>query len=64
MIRIARTVKEKIHLAAGCLGKERFNTWKEAERIVGRKRGHKQPMKRNVYRCRFCQGYHVGTASE
>ena len=57
----ARTAKEKIWQAAACLGKERFNTWNEAAKVAGRKsRVHKARLRRPVYRCKFCQGYHVG----
>jgi len=49
-------------IAAGCAGKETFDTFNEAARTIRRRaRGKNQIRQREPYRCRFCRKFHVGT---
>jgi hypothetical protein len=45
-----------------CAGKQRFATQSEANTIAGRSKRRHAGQKRclEVYRCRWCQGWHVG----
>lgn len=47
--------------ASGCAGKERFATFTLADQVA--KRGTRQRMRRQPYRCSLCQGFHLGTPS-
>lgn len=47
-------------VAAGCTGKERFRSWTAAERIATRRNRIKDATRLTAYRCRFCQGFHIG----
>ena len=44
-----------------CIGKERFETHALAERIRKVRRNNSK-LARQVYRCRDCGGYHIGTS--
>lgn len=48
-------------MSAACDGKERFLTFALAERITKLRR-HNAKLGRQVYRCRECGGYHMGTS--
>ena len=45
----------------GCEGKERFETKGMADSVVNRKKG-KRHCARQVYSCRACGGWHVGSS--
>lgn len=51
-------------LRASCHGKKRYESWTAANTAAHPKRRHRSRHKahghRQVYRCRFCQGWHVG----
>ena len=59
-------------IAAQCIGKSSFTSWGEANTILrarqknARKRHHAHKQDRteravlNIYRCRFCHGWHIG----
>lgn len=55
--------------AASCLGKVRFASYSQAEKINHRKPKRRKIAKRHkhthggrmIYRCKFCQGYHIGS---
>lgn len=40
--------------AAGCEGKDQFDTWWQAHRVVKKSRNAHQ-----VYRCAFCGKFHI-----
>lgn len=44
-------------MAAGCNGKEKFDTFSQAREVVNRRNSKK---KREVYKCPFCRKFHVG----
>lgn len=47
------------HRAAGCEGKQRFETWSAANRVTRRRnRAHRQVF--SIYRCTHCRGFHLG----
>lgn len=49
---------------AACEGKRTYFTWTAAEQVLRRmnRKGKSQSNGRlNVYRCRYCQKFHVGT---
>jgi len=56
--------------AISCLGKVRFHTFVEAEKVLTRKPKRRKTAKRHkhthggrmIYRCKFCQGYHIGSS--
>lgn len=51
-----------------CLGKFRFETFGEADRVAKAARRRRYSQRQNAYRCGLCGGFHVGsntfTASE
>ena len=47
-----------------CAGKERFATWDQAERVLRRRGKKSKVMRRHVYRCPSCRGWHVGSNSD
>jgi len=50
--------RKKIDKASFCTGKAPYKTFSEADQTMKR-RHHRFPYK--VYRCRFCQMWHIGT---
>ena len=46
---------------SACAGKERFQTHALAERIR-KVRRHNSKLPRQVYKCRECGGFHIGTS--
>lgn len=52
-----RGYKGKGTFASSCSGKKSFDSWKLAAEACGRR------PRREVYRCRFCRMFHVGTKS-
>jgi len=49
-------------LAAGCDGKEGFETFTTANQVRRRRlRGRMQHRRLEVYKCRFCPKFHIGT---
>jgi hypothetical protein len=50
--------------AASCEGKQRFDTWSGALRHMRRVRLRRSFLRVcTPYRCRFCQGFHIGRSS-
>jgi len=50
---------------AGCIGKERFETRDQAERVRKRMaRNHSHGRHVGVYRCDYCGGWHIGSSNE
>lgn len=49
-------------LSAGCDGKERFKTYELAGRVKERQRKRRDSQRLQVYRCRSCNGFHIGNA--
>ena len=47
------------HRLMACTGKVRFDSYTQADRVRGRR---SVGIARNVYHCKLCNGYHVGTA--
>lgn len=45
---------------AMCQGKKRFNSFSLAEKVGKRARRKHDDANLQVYRCRFCAGYHPG----
>lgn len=56
-----KQAKEQRMQAAMCDGKKGYDKWADAARVV--LQWHRQPNgdNVNVYRCRYCQQYHVGS---
>lgn len=46
--------------ATSCQGKERFESHAMASVVVNRKKG-KRRIRRKVYACRDCRGFHIGS---
>ena len=47
---------------AGCQGKVRFDTWREARHAAIKPRQKKRTRRRREpYHCRYCDGFHIGT---
>lgn len=47
-------------LTAGCIGKVTFESFALASK-VNKARGGRRDLKRQVYRCRCCRKWHLGT---
>jgi hypothetical protein len=43
-----------------CDGKQRFETYRLAEEVAKRSRRRRES-NRHVYRCRHCDGFHIGS---
>lgn len=56
--RQAAALKRKEIHDSGCNGKVRFATWDLAKDL--RDRRGRMELKRHIYRCQVCQGYHLG----
>lgn len=50
--------------AASCTGKVRFDTYGAADRVQARRAKNRSRRKEQVYRCRLCQGFHIGRRSD
>lgn len=59
-----RKAQERRQQAAGCDGKKDYDTWAAALRTMERMRAYSPGERLNVYRCRFCQHYHIGSTGE
>lgn len=46
---------------AGCRGKVVFASYGAADRIQKRRARDRKFVKGNVYRCRVCRGFHIGS---
>lgn len=49
---------------ASCTGKVRFASYDAAGRIQKRRGRDRQYRQSEVYRCRICQGWHLGRAAQ
>ncbi|MDJ0896925.1 MAG: hypothetical protein QNJ92_17405 [Alphaproteobacteria bacterium] len=47
------------HVAAGCEGKQAFETWKDAERTAKRQSRRRKKRRVAPYRCRYCHKFHL-----
>lgn len=58
----AQLPEEVASRASQCDGKQRFDTFSQAERVAKRKRSD-NVKGRQAYRCQHCHGFHIGSRS-
>jgi len=59
---LATSTMTQRYRASACYGKKAYETWSDAQVVIRRygKRKNKRMFDHGIYRCRFCQHWHIG----